>query len=385
MINRKTVFDIKIDFKKSHGSYLFDKNSQVEFLDFFGFFSSLPLGYNHRIFKEKEFIDTISRISNIKVANNAIETDERVQFLEKFSKYAGMDFKYFHFCCTGALAVESALKVAIDYKKSKRPMVISFKGSFHGINCWGLATDRFFPIDLRLETCPEVNWPKVNNIDEIKKFIEKNGNRNVAAILVEPIQCTFGDRYFPLDFFAQLRKLSDENNIPLIFDEIQTGFGVSGRMWYYQHLNIEPDILIFGKKSQAAGIMAKEKFGNIFKSPARKLKVTFDGELIDMVRCMYILEAYEKYNILNNVQERSAELVAGLKEINQLKNVRACGLLIAFDFEAQKQRDAFFDRMIDKRFMCNKTVSKTIRLRPNLNLSSNEVQEALERIKSAFN
>ncbi len=383
-MHRSSIFNIKIDFEKSHDSYIYDKNTNRYFLDFFGFFSSLPLGYNHQIFKEKKFIDAINRIGNIKVANNAVETDEGIQFFERFSRYTGMHiFKYFHFCCTGALAVESALKVAIDYKKSKKPIIISFKGGFHGINCWGLATDRFSPIDLRLEACPEVNWPKVNDIDEIKKFIEENGAEDIAAILVEPIQCTFGDRYFPSDFFIQLRKLCDENDICLIFDEIQTGLGVTGKIWYYQHLNIEPDIIVFGKKTQVAGIMVKEQFGATFKSPVRRLKVTFDGELIDMVRCMYILEAYERYNILENVNERSAQLFFELKKIEFIKNLRRQGLLIAFDLPTQDLKDKFAKSCFENQLLVSPASYNCIRLRPNLNVSAEEIQEAVKIIRKS--
>lgn len=382
---RSPVFDIKLDFEKSYGSYLFDKKTSQYFLDFFGLFSSLPLGYNHKIFKEKGFIDAVSRVCSLKVTNNAIETDEEIQFFERFSRYPGMHiFKYFHFCCTGALAIESALKVAIDYKKSKKPIIISFKGGFHGINCWGLATDRFPPIDLRLEACPEINWPKVNDIDEIGKFIDERGAEDIAAILVEPIQCTYGDRYFQQDFFAKLRELCDENNICLIFDEIQTGFGVTGKMWYYQHLDIEPDIVVFGKKSQVSGIMVKEQFGATFESPVRRLKVTFDGELIDMVRCTYILEAYKRYNILENVNERSDQLLSELKKIEAIRNLRRQGLLVAFDLPTQDLKDKFAKSCFENQLLVSPASYNCIRLRPNLNVSAEEIQEAVHRIKKGL-
>lgn len=376
-----TVFDVNIDFQKSHGSYLFDKKRGQYFLDFFSFWSSLPLGYNHQIF-EREFTDAISQISKIKVATNAIETDEGAQFLERFSKCPGMDiFKYFHFCCTGALAIEAALKTAIEYRGSKTPVVISFRGSFHGDSCWGLATDRFPPIDLKLEACPEVNWPKVSNVDEIEEFMRENGTKDIAAILVEPIQSTFGDRYFPTEFFTRLKGLCDDSDICLIFDEIQTGFGVTGKMWYYQYLNIEPDIVVFGKKSQVAGIMAKERFGSIFESPLGRLEVTFDGELIDMVRCFYIMEAYDRFNILANVNEKSAQLYLELKDVNSF---RCQGLLAAFDLPTPELKDKFARVAFENQLLVNPGSYNCIRLRPNLNVSAEEVHEAAERIKKSL-
>src|SRR3972149_651223 len=101
----KTVFDLTIDFEKSHGSYVFDKNTQSDFLDFFSMFSSLPLGYNHRIF-DNSFNKKIAAISKIRMANNLFDSDELVEFREKLGKYIFSE--YMHFTCTGALAVESA-------------------------------------------------------------------------------------------------------------------------------------------------------------------------------------------------------------------------------------------------------------------------------------
>lgn len=379
------MFNIRIDFEKSYDSYLFDKKSKTYFLDFFSFFSSLPLGYNHQIFQEKTFINAIRRICSIKVANNAMETEEFNEFLDTFSKHKDMImFQFFHFCCTGALAVESALKVAIDYKKSKNPIFISFKGSFHGINSWGLVTDRFRPVDLRLNACPRLNWPKVKSIEEIEKFIDKNGANNIAAIIIEPVQATFGDRYFLPNLFIKLRELCTKNNICLIFDEIQTGFGTSGKMWYFQHLDIEPDIVVFGKKTQVSGIMVKEKFGDTFKNPVRRLKVTFDGDLIDMIRCTYTLKAYNKYKILENVNKRSDELFGELKKIKSLKNLRRQGLLFAFDLASESSKKHFFESCFKNKLLVSPASYNCIRLRPNLNVSSSEIQKASKIIKNSL-
>ena len=107
---------------------------------------------------------------------------------------------------------------------------------------------------------------------------------------------------FTDEFFEGIRRISSNYNIPLIFDEVQTGFGATGKKWYFENLNIVPDILVFGKKTQLSGIMVNKNFGNIFEKPIR-LEVTWDADLIDMVRCKYVIRAYKKYNILKNVIE----------------------------------------------------------------------------------
>ena len=135
----KTIFDITIDFEKSHGSFLFDKKTNSEYLDFFSVFSSLPLGYNHSIF-DRSFEKTISIIAKIRMGNNLFSSDELIEFKNHFREYVFSD--YMHFTCTGALAVEAAIKCAMEYKKTTKPMVLGRKKSFHGINSWGCITDR---------------------------------------------------------------------------------------------------------------------------------------------------------------------------------------------------------------------------------------------------
>ena len=205
---------------------------------------------------------------------------------------------------------------------------------------------------------------------------------NIAAILCEPIQCTCGDKYFALEFFWGLRKIADNYDIPLIFDEIQVGFGSTGKIWYFEHIGIEPDILVFGKKAQVAGIMVKKKFAKIFDTPTR-LEVTWDADIVDMVRSNYIIEAYRKYNVLDNVKRMSSILIDGLKNMKNLKNVRNTGMIIAFDFETENLRNDFVKRLYDNGMICNKTLNKTVRFRPNLYVTKEDISRAIEIVTNA--
>ena len=256
-----------------------------------------------------------------------------------------------------------------------------------------------------MEGLPDFGWPKIHNpkivyrngeidkqktdeslaqfLKEFEACIKKFGAENIPAFLVEPIQATYGDSYFPQGFFTKSRELCDKYNICLIFDEIQTGFGATGKMWYFEHFGIIPDIVAFGKKTQVSGVMAKAAYGKTFETPIR-LEVTWDGSLLDMVRCKYILQAYKKYNILENAIARGKEIVKGLKELSALKNLRATGLLVAFDFESAVERDDVFKTAVQKRLICNKTRDRSIRLRPNLNLNAKEAQEAVSIFQDIY-
>ena len=402
-MNRKSRYNIKIDFSKSKGSYIFNKNNNQNYLDFFGQYSTLTLGYNHDIFNSKEYSNDILKISHQKIVNNEIASDEALSFDEEFKAYTSIDqFHYYHYACTGALAIEAAIKTALDFKKNKRGRIITFKGSFHGINGYGgIVTDRFKPVNERLDGFPGSYWKsylnptvlsslrygnkevseKVNDVlNKVKKDIVSNND--VSGILVEPIQCTYGDHYFTDEFFEGIRQISSNYNIPLIFDEVQTGFGATGKKWYFENLNIVPDILVFGKKTQLSGIMVNKNFGNIFEKPIR-LEVTWDADLIDMVRCKYVIRAYKKYNILKNVIERSNQLVEGLKRISNIKNVRNAGLLVAFDFETSVSRDKFVEDLYRNNMIVNPTKDKTIRLRPSLAVKASEIDTAIDKFEHA--
>lgn len=397
-----SIFNIRIDFEKSHDAYIYDKSRYRYFLDFFGQYSTLPLGYNHPIFYSKEFREAYSRIANFKVVNGELISDEWDEFYKNFTKHEGMNhYDKFYFCCTGALAVETAIKTAIDYNGKDNPLILGLKESFHGINGYAsFITDDFPPIDKKLKGFPTANWCKsLNN----PKYVWENGeiniqktqdrakqfkhefeayiaNYNVAALFIEPIQSTYGDNYFPKEWFEEVRMMCDKYDICLIFDEIQTGFGATGKMWYYQHLGIEPDIVCFGKKSQTSGVMVKERFGKIFETLVR-LEATWDSDLVDQVRCNYILQAYDQYHILENVRRRGQELLDGLKQIEQVKNARGIGLIVAFDLENHEAQENFAKNAFELGLLFNKTRDTTIRLRPNLNITHLDVQEALKIIK----
>lgn len=384
-IARSSKSNIQIDFEKSHNSYLYDKITNREYLDFFGMYASLPLGYNHPIFQTDEFKKEYLRTSSFKVNNCEFTSNETLEFDRMFTEYAGKGiFKHLHYTCTGALAVESAIKTCIEHSNCRRPRILSFNNSFHGINSYGgFITSRFAGADARLNGFPEIFSIKVDcDLNEVE---EKLSSEHVTCVLVEPIQCSAGDIHHEKQFFRGLRDLCDKYKVPLVFDEIQVGFGGTGKLWYYEHLDIIPDVVIFGKKTQLSGIMVKEELGSIF-APGKsiRLEVTWDGDVADMIRCKYIIKAYERYGILYNVIAQSALLREGLSEIKEIQNLRNCGLIMGFGLESREYRDIIVKNLHNNGLICNRTGEKSIRLRPNLNISRKEIMESLEIFKASF-
>lgn len=364
------VFDeIIIDFEKSHGSYLVDKKTNKEYLDFYNMFSSLPLGYNHPVFNE-EFRQKISSIGYMRMANMVCHSKELQVFSREFEKHLFLGTLFY--CCTGALAVETALKCAMHQKKRDKHKILSVKNSFHGVNSWGLPTDRGGATEGRMDYFPSHEDFLILELDEIIRLLEEENSNDITAVLIEPIQCTGGDIYLSMEKLQEIRHLCSKKNICFILDEIQTGFGTTGKMWYYEFLGFEPDILIFGKKSQVCGVVVNEAYGDIFNDKRYKLDVTFNGELLDIVRASYILKAFQEYNILDNVQKISMELKRIIEPY--VLNYRSLGCLIAFDFESPFVRDAFVSRCYSEKLLINKGGEKSVRLRPNLALNTGEIE-----------
>jgi len=375
MIN--SLFDINIDFSKSSGSFLFDRNTNKSFLDLHSMFSSLPLGYNHPIFDES-FDEKIKHIARLRVSNNLFFSDELIDFQKKFNSISFHN--NLHLCSTGALAVESAIKCAFEYCKNPESIVIGLQNGYHGINSWGLVTDsNILSVSERVKYFPNNNWKNIK-IEELEFFINKPNN-SIAAVIVEPIQCTVGDIYLNIARLKEIELLCKTNNICFIVDEIQTGFGVTGDFWYSEKIGLNPDIIVFGKKSQICGLMANEKYSEAIKSKYRKLEVTFDGDLIDAIRSEYIIDAIEKNSLLDNVRVQSNNLRADLSQM--FDNYRSEGHLIAFDFSSRKKRDVFVNKSYSNFLLVNATGERSVRLRPNLAFSDNELDELIVKINKS--
>lgn len=380
-MSKTSVFNIKADFNKSHGSYVFDKTTKQSYLDFMGMYSSLAIGYNHEIFGS-DYLQEIQDVSKQKIVNCEMLSDEYESFFDKFkhftSTYPGVNYA---FTCTGALANEAAIKTAMWYKgPTPDGYILSIKNSFHGINSVGnIITTRFNGISERLGELPGKGvWPQVSTITDAIHHI-KNSGKNLQGIIIEPIQATFGDNYLDINELKDLRKVCTDYDIPLIFDEVQTGFGSSGMVWYSNVIDIKPDILVFGKKSQVSGIMVQESHSKVFDIPKR-LSVTFDGDLLDMIRCKYIIKAIEKFNLLSNAERMGGMLANNIEHSNVIDNIRQTGVLIALDFRNTLLRDLFYKQLYSKNMLCNPTGPRTVRMRPSLSVTEEEISRAIQII-----
>lgn len=414
-------FEIVLDLKRSRGIKLVDEISGDEYIDFFTFFASSPLGLNHPFLNSEEVKNILGLAAVNKPSNSDIYTTYMADFVDTFGRIAKPDYmKYLFFIAGGALAVENGLKVAFDWKvrknfqkgikEEKGHQVIHFKEAFHGRSGYTLSLTNTDPV--KIQYFPKFNWPRIinpkikfpleNHLDEVikleKQAIEeiktaiKNNPDDIAVIIIEPVQAEGGDNFFRKEFFKQLRNIADENEILLMFDEVQTGFGLTGKFWAAEHY-VKPDIIAFGKKAQVCGIMVSDRIDevpdNCFKVSSR-INSTWGANFTDMVRSKYIMDVIHDEKLVENSKVVGEYLKNQLHLIQEeypklISNSRGLGLMCAFDLPNHKLRDEFRKIAYKEKLMILGCGDHSIRFRPPLNITTDELDEGLKVIRKVLN
>lgn len=409
-----------LDFEGSHGNFMRDARSGKEYLDFFSFFASLPIGYNHPKTKDPAYLAKLARVAQIKPSNADVYSLEMAEFVDTFARIAGDEhFKSFFFISGGALAVENALKAAFDWKVRKNlakgkgekgSQIIHFQQAFHGRSGYTMSLTNTDPN--KTLYFPKFDWPRISNpkclfpmteantqqviaaekqaLQEIQTAIDNNPD-DIAAIIIEPIQSEGGDNHFRPEFLKALRQICDEQEMLLIYDEVQTGIGLTGKMWAYDHFpEAIPDLVSFGKKTQICGVMTTDRINevdSVFKVSSR-INSTFGGNLVDMVRCQRYLEIIEEENLVQNAADVGAFILDGLHNLAQgqdkISNVRGRGLLLAFDCADGATRSRLLDLLYDHQMIGLQCGDRSVRFRPGLVMNQQDASQGLEILNTCL-
>lgn len=413
-------FDFVLDLDRSKGSFLVDKKTGDRYIDFFTFFASSPVGINHPKMKTPEVQKELLQTAVNKPSNSDIYTIPMAEFVSTFAAIAKPDYmKYLFFVSGGTLAVENGLKTAFDwkvqknfakgYKEEKGHQVIHFRQAFHGRSGYTLSLTN--TETNKVKYFPKFNWPRISNpkiifpladnLDEVKraetralneiyKAIKENPD-DIAVIIIEPVQGEGGDIFFRKEFFTELRKIADENDIMLMFDEVQTGFGLTGKFWASEYY-VKPDIIAFGKKAQVCGIMVSERVDevetNTFKVSSR-INSTWGADLTDMVRSKHFLKIIKEENLVENAAIQGKYLLEQLQLIQEkfpslISSARGLGLMCSFDFPTRELRDEFKDLCYKEKLIILGCGEKSIRFRPALNITRETLDSGLQIIKKVL-
>ena len=415
-MNAKGMMPMVLDLTKSHGIELVDQASGRTLLDFFGFYASNALGMNHpKLTGDEAFKQRLLEAALNKVTNSDVRTLHMARFLKTFERVAMPAYlPYAFFISGGALAVENALKAAFDWKVRKNfqkgyrrevgHQVMHFDQAFHGRSGYTLSlTNTADP--RKTMHFPKFDWPRISNpkitfpLDEHREDVEQREQRtlaqakhyfherkdDIACVILEPIQGEGGDNHFRPEFLQALKDLAHENDALLIFDEVQTGVGITGAFWAHQALGVEPDIISFGKKTQVCGILAGPKLDevddHVFQVSSR-INSTWGGNLVDMVRFDRILEVIEEDDLVAHAATTGDYLrhrLQGMTETcRSVHNVRGRGLMCAFTMPRREFRNRVLQQCYEEGLVILGCGVRSIRFRSPLTITEAEIDQGVD-------
>jgi len=411
-------FRIVLDLQKSWGCHLVDAASGREFIDLYGFFGSLPVGFNHPWFDQAEVKADLLQAARTKVANSDIYTAAYARFVKAFYRVVGHPpLERFFFIDGGALAVENALKAAMDWKVQKNlaagkgehgTEIMHFERAFHGRSGYTLSLTNTDPLKTRYFA--QFHWPRIQapSINfalrepdrtqevirheqlaeaQILRYLQERAD-HVAAIITEPIQGEGGDNHFRGEWLRTLRRICDEHDLLLIFDEVQTGMGLTGRNWCFEHFDVVPDLLVFGKKAQICGVMAGPRLDevrdNVFRLPGR-INSTWGGNLTDMVRSTHCLRLMEKTGLVEQAAETGRQFLDALLALQEetplIRAVRGRGLMLAFDLPTPRDRERFYEGLYEQGLLALRCGERSIRFRPPLDFPADKIPQVMDLLR----
>jgi L-lysine 6-transaminase len=419
-------YDLVMDLQRSHGSYVYDALHNRELLDFFSCFATIPIGYNHpKMVLDEAFREQLLWAAMGNPTNSDIYTPQYAQFIETFGRIGiPADLPHVFLIAGGALAVENALKVAMDWKVQKNfakghvvekgHKVLHFQEAFHGRSGYTLSLTNTDPGKTRY-FAKFTDWPRVSNpkiifpltpererdlfrreelaLNQIRMAFREHPD-DISAVIIEPIQSEGGDNHFRPEFFVRLKQLCLEHEALLIYDEVQVGVGATGTFWSFEQFgpDARPDIVAFGKKMQICGILAGTRVDevehNCFTVSSR-INSTWGGNLVDMVRATRILQIIEEDRILEHVQVTGRYFLEQLQVVGAqfpglVSNVRGRGFILAFDLPSTELRNRFIAEGMAQNVMFLGCGTHSIRFRPTLTMSKAEIDRGIEIIEDVL-
>ena len=368
-----------LTFEYGKGSYLFEANGD-QYLDFGSGIAVNSLGYANEYLNEKLMLQA----QKLWHVSNVYQIPEQETLAKRLCDLCFADYVFF--CNSGAEAIEAAIKIARRYffvtenSKTKNE-IITFTGSFHGRTLGALAAGGLEKLDGFNTSVPGFKQVKYSDHDGLLAAI----NKNTAAILIEPIQGEGGVSVLPVECLNGLRKLCDENNILLIFDEVQCGFLRSGKMFAYQWSDIKPDIMTTAKAIAngfpLGATMTTKKVGEVMNHGTHGS--TYGGNPLAVAVGNAVLDLMQKKDFLENLEKVSSYFFLGLQDISNkypdsISEIRGKGLILGL--KCVKDNITFVEELRKQKMLSIKAGDNVVRLLPPLTLSIKECDEALNKI-----
>ncbi|KUO69632.1 MAG: acetylornithine aminotransferase [Lutibacter sp. BRH_c52] len=324
---------------KAEGVYVWDENN-IKYLDFYGGHGVISIGHSH-----PEYVKSLSeQLTKIGFYSNSIVNPLQQELAHKLGKLSGCENYNLFLCNSGAEANENALKLAsFETGKSR---IISFNNAFHGRTSAAVVVTDNPSINAPINLQQKVTFLPLNNIELV---IQEIGKGDVAAVIIEGIQGVGGLDEGTTEFFQEVQKECNENNVLLILDEVQSGYGRSGKFFAFQHHNIQPDMITtakgMGNGFPIGGVLIADKI----KAKYGMLGTTFGGNYLACAAGIAVLDVMKKEHLMQNVNEVYGYFLQEIAKVPKIKKVKGKGLMLGveFDFEVgDLRKKLIFDQHI---------------------------------------
>lgn len=373
-ITKGGLFDVyplwDIEPIKAKGCAVWDKNN-TQYLDLYGGHAVISIGHTHPHYTAM----LKKQIDNIVFYSNSVQNSLQVQLSEKLGEMSGyIDYSLF-LCNSGAEANENALKLASFHTGKKR--ILAFNDGFHGRTSGAVAITDNPSIQAPFNTAHEVTFVPLNDIAAVDQALQTD---DYAAVIIEPIQGVAGIFVAENKFMEQLQTLCNKHNVMLIADEVQSGYGRSGKFFAHQYANVQPDIIVMAK-----GMGNGFPIGGILISPkidAKKgmLGTTFGGNHLGCVAAIAVLDVIKEENLIENATTMGAYLQEQLQDCVGIKEIRGKGLMIGVELEADYS-ELRNKLLFENHIFTGGAKNNVMRLLPPLSISKEEIDTFIDAFK----
>ena len=347
----------------------------VEYLDLYSGHGVISIGHTH-----PEYVAKLkNQLDNIGFYSNAIQNPLQVELAEKLGKLSGCEEYSLFLCSSGAEANENALKLASFHNGESR--VISFDNAFHGRTSAAVAVTDNKKIVAPINAQQVVTFLPLNNIDLVEVELKKG---DVCCVIIEGIQGVGGLDEGTTEFFQALEKICKQYEVVLILDEVQSGYGRSGKFFAFQHHNIKPDIICLAKGMgngfPIGGILISPKFTASYGL----LGTTFGGSHLACAAGIAVLEVMEKEKLMDNVNDVYAYFLEAIKAVPEVIKVKGKGLMLGveFDFDVSALRKKM---IVEKHiFTGNANNKNLLRILPPLTINKEAIDTFIIALKETL-
>lgn len=358
---------------KAQGSFLWDEKGE-KYLDFYGGHAVISIGHNHPYYQNK-LKDQLEKIS---FYSNSVQNSLQTELAQKLGEISGYeDFSLF-LCNSGAEANENALKLASFHNGKNK--VLYFSNSFHGRTSAAVSVTDNPKIVAPVNYSERFIKSEFNNIEQLEETFKQYGSE-ISSVIIEGIQGVGGIMIPTPEFLAKIKELCDANDVVLILDEVQSGYGRSGYFFAHQEFGVQPDIITtakgMGNGFPIGGVLISPKF----KATNGLLGTTFGGNHLACAAAIAVLDVIKDENLLDNAQTMGAYIEEQVKDFPHIKSIRRKGLMMGIELDrdcADVRKELLYTHHI---FTGNANDKSVLRILPALNIKKEETDLFINALK----